>query len=77
MVHKTAPNGRRFVCYGSRNPNRLLTQNILCSLDLPLRIRLLAKFHHDHPETLYTKNVVNELSFLLIVHMTRFDIQIN
>jgi hypothetical protein len=27
------------------------------------------------PETSYTKNVVNELSFLLITHMTYFDIR--
>jgi hypothetical protein len=27
------------------------------------------------PETLYTKNVVNEHSFLLITHMARFNIQ--
>jgi hypothetical protein len=26
------------------------------------------------PETLYTKNVVNELRFLLVTHMTCFDI---
>jgi hypothetical protein len=26
------------------------------------------------PATLYTKNVVNELSFLLVTHMTCFDI---
>jgi hypothetical protein len=26
-------------------------------------------------ETLYTKNVVNELNFLLVTHMTYFDIQ--
>jgi hypothetical protein len=26
------------------------------------------------PETLYTKNVANELSFLLVTHMTSFDI---
>jgi hypothetical protein len=27
------------------------------------------------PETLYTKNVVNELLFLLVTYMTCFDIQ--
>jgi hypothetical protein len=27
------------------------------------------------PETSYTKNVANELSFLLVTHMTRFDIR--
>jgi hypothetical protein len=27
------------------------------------------------PETLYTKNVVNELSFLLVTHMTYFDLR--
>jgi hypothetical protein len=26
------------------------------------------------PETLYTKNVTNELSFLLVTHTTHFDI---
>jgi hypothetical protein len=29
------------------------------------------------PESLYTKNVVNELISLLVTHMTRFDIEIN
>jgi hypothetical protein len=29
------------------------------------------------PETMYTKNVVNELSFLLVTHMTCFDIRFN
>jgi hypothetical protein len=47
MVHKMAPNGQRFVSYGSRKPDRLLTQNFLGSLDLP--VGLLAKFCHDHP----------------------------
>jgi hypothetical protein len=27
------------------------------------------------PENWYTKNVANELSFLLVTHTTRFDIQ--
>jgi hypothetical protein len=27
------------------------------------------------PETSYTKNVTNELSFLLVTHMTHFDIR--
>jgi hypothetical protein len=27
------------------------------------------------PETSYTKNVTNKLSFLLVTHMTRFDIR--
>jgi hypothetical protein len=27
------------------------------------------------PETLYTKNVANELSFLLVTHTTRFNIR--
>jgi hypothetical protein len=26
------------------------------------------------PETLYTKNVINELSFLLVTHTTSFDL---
>jgi hypothetical protein len=34
MVHKMSPNGQRFVSYGSRKPDRLLTQNFLGSLDL-------------------------------------------
>jgi hypothetical protein len=29
------------------------------------------------PETLYTKDVANEPSFLLVTHTTSFDIQIN
>jgi hypothetical protein len=29
------------------------------------------------PETLYTKDVVNEPSFLLVTHTTNFNIQIN
>jgi hypothetical protein len=29
----------------------------------------------NSPETLYTKNVVNELSFLLVTHTTCFDIR--
>jgi hypothetical protein len=28
------------------------------------------------PETLYTKNVINELSFLLVTYMTCFDIRL-
>jgi hypothetical protein len=32
-------------------------------------------FAMTSPETLYTKNVVNELSFLLVTHTTCFDIQ--
>jgi hypothetical protein len=27
------------------------------------------------PETSYTKNIANELSFLLVTHMTHFNIQ--
>jgi hypothetical protein len=26
-----------------------------------------------YPETLYTKNIINELSFLLVTHMTCFN----
>jgi hypothetical protein len=34
------------------------------------------KFHHDLPRNfVYKKNVVNELRFLLVTHMTCFDIQ--
>jgi hypothetical protein len=29
----------------------------------------------NSPETLYTKNVINELSFLLVTHTTCFDIR--
>jgi hypothetical protein len=28
-----------------------------------------------YPETLYTKNIINELSFLSVTHMTCFDKQ--
>jgi hypothetical protein len=33
------------------------------------------KFHHNLPETLYTKIISNELSFLLVTHMAYFDIR--
>jgi hypothetical protein len=33
------------------------------------------KFCHDLPETSYTKNVTNELSFLLVTHTTCFNIR--
>jgi hypothetical protein len=32
------------------------------------------KFHHDLPRISYTKNVANELSFLLVTHTTCFNI---
>jgi hypothetical protein len=35
----------------------------------------LAKNSYDPPETLYMKNVFNELSFLLVTHTTCFDIR--
>jgi hypothetical protein len=51
----------------------LLNRGNLSRFDLPAQIRILEKFHHDLPETLYTKNVVNELTFSLVTHMAYSD----
>jgi hypothetical protein len=52
---------------------RLLTWGNLNRLDISARIRILVKFYHNPPETLYTKNAINELSFTLVTHTAYSD----
>jgi hypothetical protein len=61
------------VSYGCRNLDWFAESGNLGRLHLLARIRFLAKFCRDLPETLYMKNSVNKLSFLLVTHMTCFD----
>jgi hypothetical protein len=74
MVHKMAPNGQQFACYSCRKVDRLLNQNFWADWTFLHESGLWRNFVLTSPETLYMKDVVNEFSFLLVTHMTCFDI---
>jgi hypothetical protein len=75
MVHKMAPKSRRFASYGSWNLNWLLNQQFWADLTFPHESGLWPNFAMTSPETLYTKNFVSELRFLLVTRTTSFNIQ--
>jgi hypothetical protein len=51
----------------------LKLKNILGRSDLSAQFRFLQNFAMTSVETLYKKEVINELSFLLVTHTTCFD----
>jgi hypothetical protein len=55
----------------------LLIWDFWAELTFLYKSGFLAKFCHDPPRNLYTKDVTNEPSFLLVTHTTCFDIRIN
>jgi hypothetical protein len=61
MVHKMAPNGQRYVSYGCRKLDRLLNQNFWADWTFLYESGFWQNFIITSPETLYIKNVVNEL----------------
>jgi hypothetical protein len=73
MVHKMAPNGCRFVSYGSQKLDRLLNQQFWEDLTSLYKSVFWQNFTMTSLETLYMKNAINKLSFLLVTHTTCFD----
>jgi hypothetical protein len=77
MVHKSAPNGRRYTSYGCRKIDRFAESEVLDRLHLSAQVRILITFAITSPETLNTKVSINELTFLLVTHTVhsnaRFD----
>jgi hypothetical protein len=63
------------VSHGRRKLNRLLNQNFSADLTFLYKSGFWQKVSMTSPEYLYTKKVVNEISFLLVTHMTCFDIR--
>jgi hypothetical protein len=68
-----APNGRRFASYGSWKLDQLLNQQFWADLTFLYKSGFWQNFVMASPETLYTKNAINELRFLLVAHTTCFD----
>jgi hypothetical protein len=75
MVHKMAPNGRRFASYGSWKLDQLLNQQFWADLTFLYKSGFWQNFVMTSPKTWYTKIAVNKPSFLLVTHMICFDIQ--
>jgi hypothetical protein len=65
------------VSYRYRKLDWLLTWDFWAELTFLYKSGFLAKFCHDPPRNLYTKDVANEPNFLLVTHPTSFDIRIN
>jgi hypothetical protein len=61
--------------YGCRKLDRLLNQNFWADLTFLCESGLWQNVAMTSPETLYMKNVINELIFLVVTHMTCFDIR--
>jgi hypothetical protein len=49
MVHKTAPNGQRFMSYGYQNLNQFAESEVLDRLHLSAQVGILMNFLHDLP----------------------------
>jgi hypothetical protein len=60
--------------YGSRKLNRLLKKQFGAYCTFLYKSGFWQNFAMTFLETLYTKNVINERRFLLVTHMTYFDI---
>jgi hypothetical protein len=65
------------VSYGYRKLDRLLNWDFWPELTFLYKSGFLPKIFHDLPRNLYTKDVANEPSFLLVTHTTSFYIWIN
>jgi hypothetical protein len=75
MVHLTVPKGSRFVSYGCRKLDWLLNQHFWAYCTILNKSAFSQSFTTTSPQPLYTKNVFNKLDFLLVTHMTCFDIR--
>jgi hypothetical protein len=62
------------VSYNYRKINRFAESGNLGRLHLWLKSGFWRNFTMTSPETLYTKNAVNELSFTSVTHMANFNI---
>jgi hypothetical protein len=65
------------VSYGYQKLDRLLNQDFWAELTILYKSSFWQTFAITLLETLYTKDVANKPSFLLVNHMTSFDIKIN
>jgi hypothetical protein len=76
MVHYPTPNGQRFTSYGYRKKTRLLNSGKF-GQTWPFGTNQDFDEISAWPPQKFCirKNVVNELSFLLVTYMTCFDIQ--
>jgi hypothetical protein len=59
--------------YGCQKLDLLLNQNFWADLTFLYKLGFWQNFSITSAETLYTKNVVNEHTFLLDTHMTYFN----
>jgi hypothetical protein len=66
MVHFMTPNGQQLMSYGYQNMAGLLTGGNLNRLNLSEQIRILAKFHHDHPRN-FVYELMNSASRRLLI----------
>jgi hypothetical protein len=63
------------VSYGCQKLDQLLNQEFWSDLTFPDKSGFWRNFTTTSPETLYMKDVINELIFLLVTHTTYFDIR--
>jgi hypothetical protein len=67
---------RLAICELRQSETRLVTETIfLADHTFLYKIGFWWNFAVTSPETLYMKNVTNKLSFLLVAHITHFDIR--
>jgi hypothetical protein len=67
------PTGSQFASYDSRKLDRLLNQQFWADCIILYKSGFWRNFAMTALETLYTKNVSDELSFPLVTHMTCFN----
>jgi hypothetical protein len=73
MVHNTAPIGRRFTSYDYQKLNRSAETEIWADYTFQHKSVVWKIFAMTSPESLNTKNAINELSFLLVTHTAYSD----
>jgi hypothetical protein len=75
MVHKSSPNGRRFMSYGYWKLDRSAETEISADSTFQHKSGIRQNFTMTSPENLNTKLSINELSFLLVTDTVDSDAQ--
>jgi hypothetical protein len=73
MVHFITPNGQRITSYDCRKLDQFAESEFWADWTFWSKSGFWQNFAMTFPETLNTKVVYNELSFLLVTHMTYSD----
>jgi hypothetical protein len=77
MVHKMAPNNRRFMSYGCRKLDLFAESEFLVRPYFRHKSPIWQNFTMTSLETLNTKITVNELIFLLVSHTVDADARLD